>query len=227
MFQRNRWWMWCLAGVSLAGAILAVGVTESRAQLAPRKADEWVTTLEGPQRVATQKIDQVLAKLSLEARDGGGGHRRGVGALFEAAGEGRGSGGKVYAVDIQQDLLDHINKRDKEENIRNVQTVLGEYDDPKLPARNVDLAFINDVLHHIQHRAAYLKALGTYMKPSGRIAIIEMDKNDPKTPHRNQPELLVAREDILKWMSDAGFKLVEEHPDLFPGTKWFLVFGRK
>ena len=135
--------------------------------------------------------------------------------------------GKVYAVDIQQDLLDHINQRDKEENIRNIRTVLGEYDDPKLPARNVDLAFINDVLHHIQHRAAYLRAFGTYIKPSGRIAIIEMDKNDPKTPHRNQPELLVAREEILHWMSDAGFKLVQEHPDLFPGTKMFLVFGRK
>ena len=92
--------------------------------------------------------------------------------------------GKVYAVDIQQDLLDHINQRDKEENIRNIQTVLGEFDDPKLPAKDVDLAFINDVLHHIQHRAVYLKALGTYVKPSGRIAIIEMDKNDPKTSHR-------------------------------------------
>jgi hypothetical protein len=53
-----------------------------------------------------------------------------------------------------------------------------------------------------------------------------MNKDDPNTPHKNQPELLVAREEILKWMSDAGFKLVDEHPDLFPGTKWYLVFGR-
>ncbi len=227
MFQRNRWWMWRLAGVSLAGAILAVGVTESRAQLAPRKADEWVTTLEGPQRVATQKIDQVLAKLRLKPGMVVADIGAGSGLFSRPLAKAVAPAGKVYAVDIQQDLLDYIDKRDKEENIRNVQTVLGEYDDPKLPARNVDLAFINDVLHHIQHRAAYLKALGTYMKPSGRIAIIEMDKNDPNTPHRNQPELLVAREEILKWMSDAGFKLVEEHPDLFPGTKWFLVFGRK
>ena len=134
--------------------------------------------------------------------------------------------GKVYAVDIQQDLLDYINKRDKEENIRNIQTVLGEFNDPKLPARNVDLAFINDVLHHIQNRAAYLKALGTYLQPTGRIAIIEMNKDDPKTPHRSQLELLVDRDEILHWMSDAGFKLIEEHPDLFPGAKSFLIFGR-
>ena len=101
------------------------------------------------------------------------------------------------------------------------------FDDPKLPARDVDLAFINDVLHHIEHRAVYLKALGAYMKPNGRIAIIEMNKDDPNTGHKNQPELLVGRDEILHWMSDADFKLVEEHPDLFPGTKWFLIFGRK
>jgi hypothetical protein len=84
----------------------------------------------------------------------------------------------------------------------------------------------SDVLHHIQNRAADLRALGVY-KPVRRIAIIETDKNNPNTSHRNQPELLMGREEILKWMSDARFKLVEEHPDLFPGTKWFLVFGRK
>jgi ubiquinone/menaquinone biosynthesis C-methylase UbiE len=214
--------MWCLLGLILAGC-----VTESRAQLAPRKADEWVTTLEGQQRVATLKIDEVLAKLSLKPGMVVADIGAGSGIFSRPLAKAVAPSGKVYAVDIQQDLLDYINKRDKEENIRNVQTVLGEFNDPKLPARNVDLAFINDVLHHIQNRGAYLKALGTYMKPTGRIAIIEMDKSDPNTPHKNQPELLVAREDILKWMSDAGFKLVEEHPDLFPGTKWFLVFGRK
>jgi ubiquinone/menaquinone biosynthesis C-methylase UbiE len=207
--------------------MLAVGALESRAQLAPRKADEWVTTLEGPQRVATMKIDEVLSKLSLKSGMVVADIGAGSGLLSRPLAKAVAPAGKVYAVDIQQDLLDYIDKRDKEDNIRNIQTVLGEFDDPKLPARDVDVALINDVLHHIQHRAAYLKALGAYMKPSGRIAIIEMNKDDPKTPHRNQPELLVARDEMLQWMSDAGFKLVAEHPDLFPGTKWFLIFGRK
>jgi len=211
----------------LAGLMLAGSATNIQAQLAARKADEWVATLEGPQRIASQKIDAVLSKLDLKPGMVIADIGAGSGLFSRPLAKAVVPAGKVYAVDIQQDLLDHINQRDKAESIRNIQTVLGEYDDPKLPARNVDLAFINDVLHHIQHRAAYLRALGTYIKPSGRIAIIEMDKNDPKTPHRNQPELLVAREEILHWMSDAGFKLVQEHPDLFPGTKMFLVFGRK
>ena len=207
--------------------MLAGSATDSQAQLAARKADEWVATLEGPQRVATQKIDAVLSKLALKPGMVVADIGAGSGLFSRPLAKAVAPAGKVYAVDIQQDLLDHIDQRNREENIGNIETVLGEYDNPKLPARNVDLAFINDVLHHIQHRAAYLKALATYIKPSGRIAIIEMDKNDPNTPHRNQPELLVAREEILQWMSDAGFKLIQEHPDLFPGTKLFLVFGRK
>jgi cyclopropane fatty-acyl-phospholipid synthase-like methyltransferase len=222
MLRINKLWLPFLAGLMLAGS-----ATSIQAQLAAKKAEEWVATLEGPQRVATQKIDAVLSKLDLKPGMVVADIGAGSGLFSRPLAKAVAPAGKVYAVDIQQDLLDHINQRNKEENIGNIQTVLGEYDDPKLPAHNVDLAFINDVLHHIQHRAVYLKALGTYIKPGGRIAIIEMDKNDPKTPHRNQPELLVAREEILQWMSDAGFKLVQEHPDLFPGTKLFLVFGRK
>jgi 2-polyprenyl-3-methyl-5-hydroxy-6-metoxy-1,4-benzoquinol methylase len=221
-FLRNPLWVGCLLVVMLAGS-----ATESRAQLAARKAEEWVATLEGPHRIASQKIDAVLSKLSLQSGMVVADIGAGSGVFSRPLAKAVAPAGKVYAVDIEQGLLDYINKRDKEENIRNVQTVLGEFDDPKLPTRGVDLAFLNDVLHHIEHRAAYLKALSTYVKPNGRIAIIEMDKSDPNTAHRNQPKLLLERDEILQWMSDAGFGLVEEHADLFPGTKWFLVFGRK
>jgi len=207
-------------------AILFVATTSAYAQLAPRKADEWVTTLEGPQRVATQKVDEVIAKLALKPGMIVADIGAGSGLFSRPLAKAVGPTGKIYAVDIQQDLLDIINKRSKDEKIANIQTVLGEFDDPKIPTRNVDLAFINDVLHHIQNRATYVKALGTYVKAGGRVAIIDMNSSDPNTPHKGQPELLIAREDIIKWMSDAGFKLAQEHADLFPGTKWFLVFGK-
>jgi cyclopropane fatty-acyl-phospholipid synthase-like methyltransferase len=208
-------------------AILGAALPQARAQLAARKADDWVKTLEGPDRIAGQKMDEVLSRLSLKPGMVVADIGAGSGLFSRPLAKAVAPGGKVYSVDIQQDLLDYINKRAKEENIRNIQTVLGGYNDPKLPARDVDLAFINDVLHHIENRAAYLKALGTYIKPTGRIAIIEMNKDDPNTPHKSQPELLVSREQIAQWMSDAGFKPVQEYPDVFPGTKWFLVYGKK
>jgi arsenite methyltransferase len=223
MFWKNYRHMLWLLGLT----ILVGGISEARAQLAARKADEWISTLERPERVGGQKLDEVLSRLDLKPGMVVADIGAGSGLFSRPLAKAVARSGKVYAVDIQQDLLDYINKRAKEENISNIQTVLGGYNDPKLPARNVDLAFINDVLHHIENRAAYLKALGTYVKSSGRIVIIEMDKNDPNTPHKSQPELLVSCEQIAQWMSDAGFKLVQEHPDVFPGTKWFLVYGKK
>jgi 2-polyprenyl-3-methyl-5-hydroxy-6-metoxy-1,4-benzoquinol methylase len=223
MFRKKHFQMSWLLGLAILGA----GLPQARAQLAARKADEWVKTLEGPDRIAGQKINEVLSRLSLKPGMVVADIGAGSGLFSRPLAKAVAPGGKVYAVDIQQDLLDYVNQRAKQENIRNIQTVLGGYNDPKLPARDVDLAFINDVLHHIENRAAYLKALGTYIKPTGRIVIIEMNKDDPNTPHKNQPELLVSREQIAQWMSDAGFKLVREYPEVFPGTKWFLVYGKK
>ena len=223
MFGRNRFRiMWLLVLAALLGS-----VAEAPAQLAPRKTEEWIATLENPQRANGQKIDEVLSRLTLKSGLVIADIGAGSGVFSRPLAKAVAPSGKVYAVDIQQGLLDYINKRATEENISNIRTVLGEYDDPKLPARDVDLAFINDVLHHIEHRAAYLKALGTYIKPGGRVALIEMNKDDPKTPHRDQPGLLVSREDINQWMSDAGFTLVQEFPEMFPGTKWFMMFGKQ
>jgi len=206
---------------------LACCATDVRAQLAARQATDWISTLESPQRIAGQKVDEVLAKLALRPGSVVTDIGAGSGLFTRPLAKAVAPGGTVYAVDIQQDLLDYINQRDRQEHIQNVKTVLGEFTDPKLPSRDVDLALINDVLHHIENRAAYLKTLGTYMNKSGRIAIIEMNKDDPNTPHRKQAELLVSRQEIDQWMSDAGFKQVQEFPELFPGTKWFLVYGRK
>lgn len=212
--------------LGLLGILVVAGIPECRAQLGSRKAEEWVTTLEGEHRVAAQKIEEVLAKLSLKSGMVVADVGAGSGLFSRALAKTVAPAGKVYAVDIQQGLLDYISQRNKEEHIRNVYTILGEFNDPNLPARDVDLAFINDVLHHIENRATYLKALATYIKPNGRVVIIDMNSNDPNTPHKNQPELLVTREEILGWMSDAGFRLVQEYPNIFPGKKWFLIFEK-
>ena len=221
----SRWSHWPIANKSSFLA-LACALAAS-AQLASRKADDWLKTLESPSRIADQKVDDVIARLQLKPGMVVADIGAGTGLFSRPLAKTVVPGGIVYAVDIQQDLLDYINQRDQQENIRNVRTVLGEVNDPRISEKNVDLAFINDVLHHIENRAGYLAALGTYMKPSGRIAIIEMNRDDPKTPHRNQPELLVSREQIGRWMSDAGFKQEQEYPEMFPGTKWFLIYGRK
>lgn len=209
-------WLW-LALV----ATLAVPATAS-AQLGSRPAAEWVTTLDTPQRITSLKIDEVLGKLRLKPGDVVADIGAGTGLFEGALAAAVAPRGIVYAEDIDQGLLDHIAQRAKELNVANVRGVLGTFTDPRLPVRTVDLALINDVLHHIADRAGYLRNLAGYIKPTGRIAVI--DFYPERGGHRTQPELQVTKEQTAAWMAAAGLKPSEEF-EMFP-DKWFIVYSR-
>jgi ubiquinone/menaquinone biosynthesis C-methylase UbiE len=192
-------------------------------QLAQRPAKEWIQRLERPERVASQKVDEIVPRLDLKPGMIVADIGAGTGVFSRPIARAVGPGGKVYAVDIEQELLDDIKRRADEQQITNIQPVLGEFDDPKLPARDVDLAFFNDVLHHIEHRAAYLKALATYIKPTGRIALVEFDKSMPQA---EPASLLLNRAEVEQWLVEAGgFRPLKEFPELFQ-NKWFVIYGR-
>jgi ubiquinone/menaquinone biosynthesis C-methylase UbiE len=138
-------------------------------------------------------------------------------------------GGKVYAVDVDQGLVDYISERAKQENLTNIQAVLGEFDDPKLPVRDVDVAFFHDVMHHIEHREAYLKTLVSYLKPTARIVLIEIDPANPQHPHQAHVEkehgMQLSKESVTHWLAGLGFHPAQEF-DLFKGEKWFVIYER-
>ena len=130
-------------------------------------------------------------------------------------------GGKVYAVDVDKGFFEHITQKASAANVTNIVTVLGAFGDPKLPARDVDVALFHDVLHHIEDRAGYLKALARYIKPGSRIAVVELP---PDGSHKDEPALIVTKDQVKGWMADAGFTPVEELDGL--QGKWFVVYGR-
>jgi ubiquinone/menaquinone biosynthesis C-methylase UbiE len=209
--------------VFVAAFSLCLGLAQpASAQLASRSAEEWIKTLESPQRIAGLKVDETLAALHLKPGDVVADIGAGSGIFEAPLAQAVSPRGKVYAVDIEQGLVDHITQRANELHLANVQGVLGKFTDPNLPARNVDLAFINDVLHHIQDRAAYLKNLAGYLNPSGRVAVIEFVPE--RGSHKAQPELQVTEEQGAAMMASAGLKAVEKI-ELFP-DKWFVIYGR-
>lgn len=210
-----------IASVALILLCVGLAAAPAAAQLAGRTAEEWIKTLESPTRIASLKIDETLSRLKLKPTDVVADIGAGAG-VFEGPLSKAVPQGKVYAVDIDQGLLDNIENRKKEFQIINVVTVLGKFSDPNLPTRDVDLAFINDVLHHIEDRAGYLKNLARYLKPSGRIAVIEFIPD--KGGHRNQPELQITKEQGTEWMAAAGLKPVEDL-SVFD-DKWFVIYGR-
>ena len=143
----------------LAGLLSAPPAHGDAPQLGARPADAWVKLLDSPQRVAGLKIDEVVARLGLRPGNTVADIGAGAGAWEGALAGAVSPSGSVYAVDIDQGLLDHIAARATQVGLTNVRVVLGKYTDPALPVRNVDLALIYDVLHHIEARAEYLKNL--------------------------------------------------------------------
>lgn len=217
--HRRGSWVGCLAAMLLATSAATAG----EGQLASRPAPEWIKRLERPERIAELKIDEILSKLRLQPGTIVADLGAGPGVFALPLAKAVSPGGKVYAVEIDQEFLDHIGRKVQDQKVANVVPVLGKFSDPNLPAKDVDLAFFHDVLHHVEDRAGYLKSLATYVKPSGRIAVVELD---PMTgSHRDDPKLRLTKEQVAGWMADAGFKPVEEF-DLFD-DKWFVVYARR
>lgn len=210
----------CIVGLVLAIGALQVGA----AQRASRPADDWVKTLEQPSRISELRIDEVIARLRLKPGNVVADIGAGSGVFSVPFGKAVSPGGKVYAVEIDQGFFAHINRKATAENVRNVQTVLGKFTDPNLPATDVDVAFFHDVLHHIEDPAGYMKSLGRYIKPSGRVAIIDFGAG--QGPHRDQPELRLTKEQVTAWMANAGLKPAEEHFDVF-SDKFFIVYSKR
>ncbi len=209
-------------GVVLAGALLGGISTSVQAQLGSRPAEAWIQTLESPNRVAGLKIDETIARLKIKSGDRIADIGAGSGLFSSSLAKAASPGGRVYAVDIEQGLLDHITERARELNLTNVETVLGQFTDPHLPVHDLDLACIFDVLHHIDHRAEYLQNLARYLKPTARIAVI--DFYPERGPHRGAPELQVTEAQTDAWMSAIEFDAVEKF-ELF-ADKWFVVYSR-
>jgi ubiquinone/menaquinone biosynthesis C-methylase UbiE len=207
----------------VAGFALLVGMSSVVAgQLSSRPAAEWSKTLERPDRVAGLRTAEVIAKIGLRPGQIVADLGAGTGLFSLPMAQAVAPGGKVYAVEIDKGYSDIINAKAKEAHVSNVQFVLGEFGDPKLPAQDVDVAFFHDVLHHVQDRAGYLKNLARYVKPSGRVVIIDLKAD--QSPHRDEPTLVVSEAQVTGWMKAAGFNKVES-VDLFP-EKFFLVYSR-
>ena len=90
--------------------------------------------------------------------------------------------GKVFSVDIQPEMLALIEQRKTLENVVNVETVLGEADDPKLPDNEIDLAFIVDAYHEFSFPREMGERLKASLKPGGQLVLVEYRAEDPRVP---------------------------------------------
>lgn len=100
--------------------------------------------------------------------------------------------GKVYAEDIQPQMIDLLKRRLEREKVANVVPVLGAIDDPKLPAETIDLMLLVDVYHEFSEPVKMLAGMRAALKPGGRLVLLEYRKEDPTVPIRLEHKMTVA-----------------------------------
>jgi len=124
-----------------------------------------------------------------------------------------GAKGKVYAIDIQPEMLALLGEEAKRRGgAKNVEPVLGTETDPKLPDGSVDLAFLVDVYHEFSRPAEMLAALRRSLKPTGRIVLVEFRREDPEVPIKLLHKM--TKEQMKKELAANGFVVDEEFDEL-------------
>ncbi|MFN8008121.1 MAG: class I SAM-dependent methyltransferase [Terriglobia bacterium] len=180
----------------------------------------YIAALEDPSRENYQKPGEVLDALAIKPGEVLADIGAGSGYFTVRLSNAAGVSGKVYAVDVSPDMIQYLTHRIQETGEKNVTTVLAATDDPRLPDASVDRIFICDTWHHIENQAQYLTRLKKTLRGEGQIIMIDFQKRD--LPVGPPLDMKISREDLIRQMQSAGFRLAQEHT--FLPYQYFLVF---
>ncbi|MBI3415123.1 MAG: methyltransferase domain-containing protein [Verrucomicrobia bacterium] len=149
------------------------------AQVMGHEGADW---LERPEREDEEKPDLVVEALKLKPGDAVADIGAGTGYFTRRLARKVGPGGKIFAVDIQPEMLTLLTNKMAELKIGNVKPVLGKIDDPNLSANSIDLALMVDVYHEFSHPHEMMQAIARALKPGGRVVFVEYRAEDPTVP---------------------------------------------
>jgi ubiquinone/menaquinone biosynthesis C-methylase UbiE len=180
-------------------------------------AEQWAHVFDDPNRDEWQKPHEVIQALALKPD-----------AVIADIGSGTGyfavrlanmvPQGRVYGVDIEPDMVKYLSDRAKREKRDNVVAIAGAPDNPRLPEK-ADLILMVDVFHHIEDRDAYFRKLEAFLKPGGRIAIIDFRLDSADGPPKSAR---IAPESVISELNGAGYALAKQYR--FLPNQYFLVF---
>ena len=182
---------------------------------------EWgYRKMNDPARDAWQKPKQVVERLDIQpgARVADLGAGGGYFTWYLAAAVG--PQGKVYAVEIDDTALAIIEKEMKSRRVTNVVPIRAEPDDANLP-EPVDLVFSCDTYHHMQDRVAYFQSLARYLKPDGKVAILDFHAEGFFSGLLGHG---TTKQEVRREMESAGYRLAADYD--FIDRQHFQIFSR-
>jgi ubiquinone/menaquinone biosynthesis C-methylase UbiE len=178
--------------------------------------------LDRSERIEEEQPDRALDVIKLESGSTVADVGAGSGYISVKMARRVGPAGKVYANDIQPEMLTLLQERLAKMKITNVEPVLGTTDDPKLPAGAIDLILMVDVYHEFQQPQAMLRRMREALKPNGRLVLLEYRKEDPSIPILYEHKMSVAEAKLE--VEAEGFKLANVS-EVLP-RQHILIFNR-
>ena len=176
-----------------------------------------LSIFEGEDRAKNLQIDRVMDLLKITEGKSVADIGAGSGWFTVRAAKRVGEKGKVFAVEINKEYITYINERAKKESYKNIETILGAEDNPKLAKKSVDAVLILKTYHEISEPLKVLNNLKFSLKPDGLVGII--DKDGAGDDHG------IKKETVIDEAKRAGFVLVNEYDFVKPdGMDYFLVF---
>lgn len=149
----------------------------------------------------------------------------GTGLFTRIFSEKVGPEGKVIAVDIAKNFVDHIAKVSSDLGQKNVTTQLCTADSTGLTANTVDVAYICDVYHHFEYPEKSMKSLYEAIRPGGKVVLVEFHRIEGKSSEFSLKHVRAGQEVFEAEIAKVGFKKVKEIPDLLK-ENYMVIFEK-
>jgi len=194
--------------IALTGGLLAQSsgvhpVTGRRiATVMSHLGADW---LDRPERVSEEAPDQAIAALDIAPGATVADVGAGSGYMTVKLAAAVGAAGRVYATDVQPEMIEKLTARVKSAHLANVVPVLATTDDSRLPEGAIDLILMVDVYHELAAPQHTLQQLKRALSPSGRLVLLEYRKEDPSIPIREEHKMSVA--DAKAELEAEGYRL--------------------
>ena len=130
--------------------------------------------------------------------------------------------GKVYAVDIQPEMLNVVNNLKKQNQVGNVEAVLGTETDSNLPPESIDLALMVDAYHEFAYPQEIMKSLYNALKPGGKVVLVEYRQENPMIMIK--PLHKMSQKQVKKEMKTASFRW-QKTQEFLP-EQHFMIFQK-
>jgi ubiquinone/menaquinone biosynthesis C-methylase UbiE len=209
-----------LLGTSGAPSLAQTAEERRPASVMSAGGADW---LERPSRDEEQKPDEIIRTMRVKDGDVIADVGAGTGYFTRRLAKAVAPSGRVYAVDIQPEMLALLKDNVEKAGLRNVVPVLGEVDDPKLPPASLDWILIVDVYHELQQPKATLAKMREALKPLGRVALVEYRLEGDTALHVREDHRMSKKQVLAEW-EPAGFRLVK-HYEFLP-VQHFFVFEK-